>query len=1052
MKPLVLKMKAFGSYAEETTIDFNSLGTGLYLVTGDTGAGKTTIFDAIVFALYGDVSGNHRSVAMMHTDFLPLSEDTVVTLEFEVNGETHTVTRKIHYPKSRESNGFGKMSQTAEFKESGKLTIKGTGNVTDRITELTGLTSTQFQQIIMLAQGEFRKFLDSDSEERGKILGKLFDSSPYANIQNYLYDAEKKFRDRRNSEQYRIETELSAFVIPDEVSDTERAYFSALHPQLTETMNKSVCEIKKAFDEKEKIREEISKKISSLVEYRTKAQNQNNRIDEKEKALKIYNALLSEKDTVTSKEINLKIFEKSYHGVFPYEKSLKDKNKEKEQAWKNLSLLKSEEVKLQDILKIRIKESEEISELDKKKTELTKKIGETEKIIPDYNKLESIRLELKKLETEEANLNSEKESLENSLKKNKDNFAKAALMIEKLSNAGSEFEISRNEAEKASKTLKDITSLDEEIKKIIASESELDNIKKDVLSQNNTCRELSDKWNMLNQKFLNGQAAVLEKELKLKISEEGKAVCPVCHCEVSCIDENNIPDTDNIPEKSEIDAAWSMYNKANEEYNKIKNRADKLSGEISVRKNQIITQGEEILGDCSWDILADNNLITEKISSVRQKSNLCHDRMKTAEENLKKFNTLTEGRKKLEPVIAEEENKLKNVTETLSAKTAAVSGKKSEMDTLRKQLSFESQKDALAFLNNLKKSVLDIEQKTDSLKTALKSAEDKCSAVSGKIETMQKNYSDLSKATEQLYAEYTGKISEYGFESENEYHVSLSQCGTTDPEKWISECQNNINEYSRRLHSASEMLKKLEEETSGFERVDTTKISEEITTGENELKSVEQICRKLNTVYTSNKKIYDDITQIKASLEKSQKAYDRIKHLSDIVNGTAGEGGKLKFERYVIGSVFREIVEQANYRLIEMSGGKFELVHRIAAARKNSAAGLELSIQSNTGTQRESGSVSGGEAFMVSLSLALGLSDVVKNHAGGIKMDSMFIDEGFGSLDGDKLDKAMNVLSSLAGDSRQIGIISHVEKLGECIPKKLLVKGSDRGSSVKITV
>ncbi|MBR6837340.1 MAG: SMC family ATPase, partial [Oscillospiraceae bacterium] len=175
---------------------------------------------------------------------------------------------------------------------------------------------------------------------------------------------------------------------------------------------------------------------------------------------------------------------------------------------------------------------------------------------------------------------------------------------------------------------------------------------------------------------------------------------------------------------------------------------------------------------------------------------------------------------------------------------------------------------------------------------------------------------------------------------------------------------------------------------------------------------------------------------------------------SDLLSGANGEGGRLSFERHVMGSVFREIVDQANYRLLNMSGGRFELVHRYEASAKNKKAGLELSIQCNSGAPpRDTRTVSGGEAFMVSLALALGLSDVVKNHSGGISMESMFIDEGFGSLDGDKLDRAISVLNKLTGedgDARQIGIISHVEKLGECIPKQILVKNTENGSTVRI--
>ena len=198
--------------------------------------------------------------------------------------------------------------------------------------------------------------------------------------------------------------------------------------------------------------------------------------------------------------------------------------------------------------------------------------------------------------------------------------------------------------------------------------------------------------------------------------------------------------------------------------------------------------------------------------------------------------------------------------------------------------------------------------------------------------------------------------------------------------------------------------------------------------------------------------VYDNIKIEKAKLSKTDYASKILSKLSDLASGSNGEGGKLSFDRYVMGATFREVIEKANIRLEIMSGGQYQLIHQMEAGRKNAKAGLDIEVlDRNTGIQRESASLSGGESFIVSLALALGLSDVVQSHSGGQALDTLFIDEGFGTLDDGVLDKAVQVLESLSdGSHHLVGIISHVSRLEESIPQKIVVRNSDKGSSLKI--
>ena len=197
MKPILLEMTAFGSYAKKTVVDFERLTHGLYLITGDTGAGKTTIFDAIMFALYGVASGPDRKTAMMHCDFVEKSVDTEVTLHFRQGGRTYAVARTIHYPKKRGTEneyGDGYLDAVMWEPDSDGEPIEGITNVTNRCTELLGLNAGQFRKIVMLAQGEFKRFLAADPEEKNAILGQIFDNFAYIRYQNLLKGARDALR------------------------------------------------------------------------------------------------------------------------------------------------------------------------------------------------------------------------------------------------------------------------------------------------------------------------------------------------------------------------------------------------------------------------------------------------------------------------------------------------------------------------------------------------------------------------------------------------------------------------------------------------------------------------------------------------------------------------------------------------------------------------------------------------------------------------------------------------------------------------------------------
>ena len=251
MRPILLEMTAFGSYAEKTAVDFKRFTHGLYLITGDTGAGKTTIFDAIMFALYGVASGPDRRPEMMHCDFVPKSADTEVTLTFLHRDCTYTVTRTIHYRKKRgtaDQFSDGIPDAILWERETDREPLKGASKVTDRCTELLGLNAEQFRKIVMLAQGEFRKFLSANAEEKNEILGKLFDNSIYVRYQELLRGARDTLKVERDGQTGQIENAMrEAFQMPEGLEAEEKNLYLPEHPKLAENLRRAGLETPEVF-------------------------------------------------------------------------------------------------------------------------------------------------------------------------------------------------------------------------------------------------------------------------------------------------------------------------------------------------------------------------------------------------------------------------------------------------------------------------------------------------------------------------------------------------------------------------------------------------------------------------------------------------------------------------------------------------------------------------------------------------------------------------------------------------------------------------------------
>ena len=1048
MKPLKLKMKAFGSYANETIVNFDELDSGLYLVTGDTGAGKTTIFDAMVFALYGEASGTGRNPSMLHSDFAPKSEDTVVELEFEHIGRIYKVERKLHCAKKRDGS-YDEPKQQAVLYEEDKLPIEIPSKVTARIIEIIGLDANQFKQIIVLAQGEFQKFLKADGRERNEILGKLFDNSPYVKFETRLKKASDQIEKLMTEDRKAIDILMDNFKIPAEADET--LYIPA-NPNL-------IANIEKLIEEEKEEDSILKSKVEEILKTKSEYEVKKSTIESANKALDLLSELnkkaeilSSQKEYYDQQKTRLDKVEKASK-VVPFENK---SNESLKRYSENDNLLSTKNKEMLDI-KLELdkanSEFEKVKDLNDEKIKLNREKDKLQQILDSFKpyneaklKFDSKNKHLESLMNDHSELEKEKEELSITLSTSKAKKEEAILEAEKLSVRELEYETATKMYEKLNGGDGLIQKLNEQ-KKL---DKQLSINKKDELELINNVKYAKTHYDELYDSFIRSQSSILAKELKETLENSEEALCPVCHSHLVKSDISKLAFSDEIITQDDVEASRKNFDKLEATRQQLHTKISNLTIQIENYRNICLDNARQLDDSIkSFDEISDDYIsrLTLSLKSDRDNKSALVDIAKKAKQT---SNTLTIQIKDLEEKISNnEKNTLVKSKEITSAKEE-LSAIKATVDNLYESLKGLSESETKTKLIDIEKELVLIEKNVESLTNAKNALDTKYNTLNGTVATLKKNNELYLKEYNDSNSIFNAKLAEYGFIDTDVYHSILGSVdGSLD--LWLNKTRDSINNYQIDVRLNTEQLNKQKELCKDLKYGDLTEIENSINNINQEYNAANTLKENNNAILKGHEDILKEVKKRHQSIAKFIPAGNRLKKLSDLANGYSTDGGKLSFDRYVMGDAFAQILDAANVHLAIMTGGQYELIHQTKAASKASIAGLDIDIMDSfTGEQRKPDSLSGGEKFQVSMALALGLSDVVQDHAGGKKIESMYIDEGFGTLDEVILDKAIEVLKNIAGDTRQIGIISHVARLEESIPQKIIVRKTDHGSVLTI--
>lgn len=936
MRPIELKMSAFGPFAGLTTLKLDALGTdGLYLITGDTGAGKTTIFDAIIYALYGEASGNIRTTDMLRSKYANADTATFVELTFVFKDKTYIVRRNPEYlrPSKRGEGRFTKESAKAQLTMPDKEVITGLVSVNNKIIEIIGLNKNQFSQIAMLPQGEFMRLLLADTKQRIEIFREIFDTEPYLLLQDRIK--------RDANELYRLVSDYKksmAQYVADVYCDENSEYNQAL----INIKNDSQMSIKEILDILDKI---IAQDKSCADEYDKAIISIDKGIDQLNSKITIAIQTEKIKDDYKSALTQLNNLTEEYENVYSIYKAECEKDSERNEL--SLNIEKSSE-KL---------ESYEL--LEKYKKDYGKKLDKINNITQDIHEdTNSLNECIKQID----NCKKEAEILKNT-----------ELEIEKLNSKISDI-IKKKEGVEY---LKDV------FERKIKAVSQADEAKDRYMSAFAAYEEANNRYLKMEKAFFNEQAGIMAAAL-----EEGQP-CPVCGSVT-----HPVPAVagDDAPTEMQLKKYKIYVEDKSKECSELSSQSGLLSGQAESMNNMFLgsivnfnTQWKEALDNSSDDetIRVDIIQLLADLGKILDEAML---EKKNADENISKYNNLIKMLSDYDKKVEQFKDKINKSKNELAILSTQNENMQKQISQLEKEL---GNKDIM----QAKKLINDMKLKKVQLDKAYEAAKKQYDEYTINIKTLKNRISDLQK-----------------------------QISHTDKQKTPD---IDIPMYEKQLEDMKKERLKLREK-----------------------KNIVDIR------IANNEKVYKSIERVNEKSEKSEKHYSWLRTLSDTVNGSLSGKSRIKLETYVQMSFFDRIIMRANTRFMRLTDGQYELKRSDSKDNYKNQTGLELDIIDHyNGTIRSVKSLSGGEAFEASLSMALGMSDEIQSRSGGIQIDTMFIDEGFGSLDDESLSQAVKVLNSLSSSDRLIGIISHVSVLKDRIDKQIVVsKGKTGGSSAVISV
>ncbi|PKH10888.1 AAA family ATPase [Planomicrobium sp. MB-3u-38] len=1021
MRPLKLKLTAFGPYKETETIDFNDLRENrLFVISGSTGAGKTTIFDGISFALYGGASGSDRSETRnLRSDFADDAVHTCVEMEFEIHNQRYRILRQMPHIKKGNKSPTGERYEFFEVHKDGEkpcVERQIVSEINQRVEEILGLTQNQFSQIVMLPQGEFRKLLTSETDNKEEILRRIFKTEPYKMISERLKQKRDAAKDAYGLEEQVLNSHLRS--IESSLPQLDSELFEVLgreqrniHQILSALQLETAFYKAKIADDKIQ-HETLYKKHQEKLDSFHEAKKWNGRFDEKLEKEQRYNALTEQLPAIAEKEKAVQQAERAgfianienlYRELVTNEM---DKHKLLERAVDEEQ--QAEEAKLAAEEKFLEQQGR-----GDERSAAQNQVLRLQHLLPQVRELAAKEEEVAVLSSAFQDAEQRFQAIEKQLADIKEQKTAAAEKVSELEKQTDSFDSKPEELRVAEDRLRiagELLAVQTEVKAQQAVRDQKEAVYSEALT----------KYKLIEESWFANQAHLLAVQLK-----DGEA-CPVCGSHEHPVIHQGA--TVAAVTKEQLDQEKSRLDALDNAYRNAAARLVSLEEQCSRKKTEAEERG-------ITDAEKDSALLKQAKQQLQEDVQTLHS-WKT---ELREWKTkLADGVKETE--TAEQDRSLL-LTEMNEKKSSAESAKAVLAEKLA---SIPEEMRSLAVLEQEIHQAItkrdDMEKAWAAAQELFQGAKERLASAAMALQHSKTTAEEMTAKRQKAEAEFKQALDKSEFETEDAYQRAKMR----DSE--MEEMKQQITRFNQDCHTLQQQISELTELLAGRKNEDLSLAEAEL----EQLKAdYEQALSELNHSKDCCAKGEVLIEQITGAVEGAAEAeaeWNRVADLHDMIRGQ--NSLKISFERYLQIEYLEQIIQAANERLRNLSNGQFYLIRsdRQEARGKQSGLGLDV-YDSYTGQTRDVKTLSGGEKFNASLCLALGMADVIQSFQGNVSIDTMFIDEGFGSLDEESLNKSIETLIDLQRSGRMIGVISHVQELKAAIPAILEVRKSKEGFS-----
>ncbi|MDD8001061.1 AAA family ATPase [Bacillus cereus] len=1022
MRPIQLIMTAFGPYKQKEVIDFDDLGEHrIFAISGNTGAGKTTIFDAICYVLYGEASGEERSdTSMLRSQFADDNVYTSVELTFQLKGKRYEIKRQLGHKKQGNKTITGHAVELYEVIDEEKVPAVDRFHVTDvnkKVEDLIGLSKHQFSQIVMLPQGEFRKLLTSETENKEEILRRIFKTDRYKLMRELLDQKRKQWKDVLQEKQKERELYFrNVFKLPIRDGALLETLVEQEHVnthQVVEALEQETA-VYKAEGEQLQVEQDVQTKQLKDAETRFHAAKSVNEkfIDLQQKNEK-YNTLQENRTVIEMKETSFKRAEQAKR-LLPFEQWHEEAMQNEQKAESLLKQIIAKKEKIMNNFELAQEKYEVVKNKEPERENVKKLVQRLEELQPIIASLAEKQLSLQNAEIQIGKL---KESMQNLDRQLEEHTNQKQLMTGELQQLERALEQYVDKVEELTNMREDAKVL----KQAYDVWQEKQKFEKEKEAAYSKMQLAVNAYENMERRWLSEQAGILALHL-----HDGES-CPVCG-------------STTHPKKATEQSGAIDENELNDLRDK-KNIAEKLHVQVEEKWNFYHLQYEQVIEEVKKRGYQSEELV-ETYSALVQKG--------------KQLATEVNTLKASEETRKQTAVKIKSVEE----KVDALQKQKREVETEQHRIEMDCMQLRTSYEHD-KKNIPENLQTVQAWKVQFDQAMHELRLMEDEWKKVQEAYQHWQNENIRIQAEQEGATNQFESaklkkeETFTRFMKELEQSGFTDQSTYkeakLSDAemeliQKEIQSYYSSLEVLAKQIEELHVELKDKEYMDITALGEHIKELEINLDIIKEKRQRAQNAVTYISDLHENIRRIDEQIHEEEKAFQELVDLYEVMKGD--NESRISFERYILIEYLEQIVQIANERLRKLSNGQFYLKRSERVEKRNRQSGLGLDVYDTyTGQTRDVKTLSGGEKFNASLCLALGMADVIQAYEGGISIETMFIDEGFGSLDEESLTKAVDALIDLQKSGRFIGVISHVQELKNAMPAVLEVTKQKDGCS-----